>query len=319
MKFNVYISACHETGGIYRYILDQDGKLTHAGTTPLENPMYLVESGGRMHTLLKSCFDDGCGGYTSFKINPDGSLSDMSEIVSTKGLVPCHLAVCGDDVYAVNYSSGSVIKLPHLLKVHQGSGPNLPRQDMAHTHFVGPTPSGKLIAVTDLGTDEIYFYDKHMNLQFKVKTPEGSGVRHLAFSGNSNLMYAVTELHSTVCVYTYGDAPEDFRLIGEYKALPDDFTGQNTAAAIRLHEGKLYVSNRGHNSIVCFDICGNKLKKARTINCGGKGPRDFDIFGNFMVVTNENSQDIVVFDMNTLEITDRKEAPAPISVVAREI
>ena len=315
MKYNIYVSACSEDGGIYRYILTDEGKLEFCENTPLDKPMYLAVKDGRMYTLLKACFPDGSGGQTSFKIEADGSLSDMEEIRSTKGKVPCHLAVEDEGIYCVNYSSGSVIKMPDILRVHEGSGPNLPRQDMAHTHYVCKTPQG-LIAVTDLGTDLIYFYDTDMNLKFTVKTPEGAGVRHLIFSDTR--MYAVTELYSTVCVYTCGSTAEDFSLLGEYPALPDDFTGKNTAAAIRLYGDMLYVSNRGHNSIVGFKLQKDTVTKEFTMDCGGAGPRDFDIFGKYMVVTNENSGNVAVFDLETKLLTDTVDAPSPISVIAIE-
>ena len=318
MNYYIYISACTPDGGIYRYRLNNSGKLELTDITPLDKPMYLVEKEGRMYTLLKECFTDGSGGLTSFNIEADGSLSDMAEILSTKGRVPCHLAVEKEGVFCVNYSSGSVIKMPDLLCVHEGSGPNLPRQDMAHTHYVCKTPQG-LIAVTDLGTDSIYFYNSDMQLKFKLKTPEGAGVRHLIFSADGSRMYAVTELFSTVCVYSCGAEEKDFALLGEYPALPEDFTEKNTAAAIRISGDMLYVSNRGHNSVVGFKICGDELTKEFSMDCGGKGPRDFDIFGNYMVITNENSNNIVVFDMKTKEITDVADAPSPISVIAREI
>ena len=316
MNYNIYISACSEEGGIYRYILNGEGVLEFCEKTPLDKPMYLVEKDGRMHTLLKDCFTTE-GGYTSFAINPDGTLSDMAEIQSTKGKVPCHLAVEEEGVYCVNYSSGSVIKMPDVLRVHEGSGPNLPRQDMAHTHYVCKTPQG-LIAVTDLGTDLIYFYDVDMNLKFTVKTPEGAGVRHLIFSDDGTRMYAVTELYSTVCVYSCGSRAEDFSLLGEYPALPGDFKEKNTAAAIRLYGDMLYVSNRGHNSIVGFKLQKDTVTKEFTMDCGGAGPRDFDIFGKYMVVTNENSGNVAVFDLETKLLTDTVDAPSPISVIAIE-
>ncbi len=317
MEHRLYISGCSREGGIYQFILDEKGKLTPSGVTPLDKPMYLVEREGRMYTLLKECFPDGSGGMTSFKIEKDGSLSDMAEILSTKGRVPCHLAVEQEGVFCVNYSSGSVIKMPDIIRVHEGSGPNLPRQDMPHTHFVGKTPQG-LFAVTDLGTDEIYFYNEDMQLQFKINTPRGAGVRHLAFSRDGSRMYAITELYSTVCVFSCSARAEDFKMLGEYPALPENFKEKNTAAAIRLKEDMLYVSNRGHNTIVGFKVVGDVLVKQFTMECGGVGPRDFDIFGKFLVVTNENSGNVAVFDMTSRELTDSTPVPSPISVVAKE-
>ena len=62
------------------------------------------------------------------------------------------------------------------------------------------------------------------------------------------------------------------------KATSGIFNEKNTAAAIRIHNDRLYVSNRGHNSIAVFKINGKELVLEEIFSCGGEGPRDFDIF-----------------------------------------
>lgn len=41
-----------------------------------------------------------------------------------------------------------------------------------------------------------------MKLKEEIKTPERCGPRHVAFNGNSNVVYVVGELDSTVLVYS---------------------------------------------------------------------------------------------------------------------
>ena len=319
MNYRLYICASDAEGGLYQYILDEKGKLSKGEITPLDTPMYSIFSGDKIYVILNECFPEGFGGLLSFDIDEKGNLSNRSETVSTLGKVPCHLTEADGKIYCVCYVSGSVFMTPDKSVVHTGSGPNLPRQSAAHTHFVTETPDKKYIAVTDLGTDQIYFYSKDLTPEHTLKTPEGSGVRHLVFSKDGRYMYAVTELYSTVLVYSYGKNREDISLLGSYNALPEDFTQKNTAAAIRLDEDYLYVSNRGHNSLVRFKISGDVLENREFFTCGGDGPRDFDIFGDYIVVTNEKSNNITVINKKTGEITDNTAAPSPIAVIGKAI
>ncbi|MDP4119402.1 MAG: lactonase family protein, partial [Bacillota bacterium] len=316
MKYNIYISSCDKNGGIYRYILNENGTLSFADKMPVDRPMYLVPEGNNLYAPLRESFSDGTSGIASYSVKENGALSDLGEVVSTKGKVACHLAVENGCIYCVNYVSGSVIKMPDKLVTHHGKGINPLRQEAPHTHYVGFTPDNKYVVVTDLGLDKIYFYDKELNYKFDVSVSLGAGVRHLVFSDNGKYMYAVNELSATVCVFSYGD---EINMLGEYNVLPEDFSGENTAAAIRLHNGKLYVSNRGHNSVTCFNIKEDKLEREYILPCGGKGPRDFDIFGDYLVCTNENSDNVTVFDITTKKMTDDISLKTPISVIGNKI
>ncbi len=293
---NIYISSCAEDGGIYHYTVD-DNKLTPVSYTPLDRPMYTIINGNRLYAILRAPFKDSSySGITSFEICEDGTLIAPTETVSTMGEVSCHLCADGEDIYGVNYVSGSIFRLPDKLVTHNGSSIHKTRQTSAHTHYITLSPDGKYILVTDLGEDRIYTYDKALNVVSTASATPGSGPRHLEASEDGKFVYCVNELSSTVSVYGYEDGC--LTMLNEYPLLPEDFYGISTAAAIRRLGDYLYASNRGHDSIVCFKINGDKLIYQSTTNCGGKSPRDFIVFDNTLISTNEDDGTVCVFDLS---------------------
>ena len=79
-------------------------------------------------------------------------------------------------------------------------------------------------------------------------------------------------------------------------ASPKDFEGDNLGSAIRVHGGRVYMSNRGHDSIAVFDADGGKLTLSGYIKTG-RTPRDFNIFGNLLVCLNMDSDSVTVFNL----------------------
>ena len=57
------------------------------------------------------------------------------------------------------------------------------------------------------------------------------------------------------------------------------------------------VVSGGHSHIVKVNSY-TELETVGKYDCGGIGPRDFDVFGNFMVVCNENSHNAAVFRLD---------------------
>ncbi|MBY0425821.1 MAG: lactonase family protein, partial [Cytophagales bacterium] len=93
--------------------------------------------------------------------------------------------------------------------------------------------------------------------------------------------------------------------IQQMSALPLDFKGKIGSADIHVSpDGKfLYCSNRGDsNSIAIFriDPSSGKLKSIGFQSTLGLTPRNFiiDPTGNFLLVANQNSDEIVVFKRN---------------------
>ncbi|MBQ8207300.1 MAG: lactonase family protein [Clostridia bacterium] len=323
MVIHIYIAACSEDGGIYHYTKNSDGSLTEIDFYPLDRPMYLAVKNGKMHVLLRSPFKNNEeSGYISYTIRSDGSLTEPSEIISTMGEVACHLFVPSDEntVYCANYVTGSVFKSPSALVSHEGEGPSKPRQDKPHTHYVNETPDGKYIFVTDLGLDTIFTYSKDLKEISRAKVPEGHGVRHLAYSADGNTVFAANELASTVSAFEYDNGVLTIK--DTVCCLPDDFHGETTLAAIRVKDGMIYASNRGHDSISCLEYTDGKLSLLSVIKTGGASPRDFDFVGDCIYSTNEMSNSVTVLKKSGKSLSllpFSYSAQNPLSIVSIEI
>ncbi len=297
----IYILSCTENGGIYSYSLNKCNELKAVGKTESDRPMYAVLNGERLYVILRQPFKESKeSGIVSFNAE-NGILTDKSETVSTKGEVCCHLCVSGGDIYAANYISGSIIKMPNRLITHSGGSIDPVRQSSPHTHFTNFTPDGKYICVADLGTDKIVIYDRELKLVSETAVKPGSGPRHITFSDCGSYAYCANELSSTVTVLSYKNGK--MQPLGEYNTVLHNYSGKNAPAAIRYYNGYVYISNRGHNSIACFKADKDRLILTDVVPCGGRSPRDFNIWNGRLICANEESNNVCVFLMNNGSLT----------------
>lgn len=130
---------------------------------------------------------------------------------------------------------------------------------------------------------------------FDVSVPAGSGARHIAFSDDGKFLYCANELSNTVSVFSYDE--QRTKYLKDYSTLPDNFNKESSVAAIKCKGKYLYVSNRGHDSIACFEISRDNLKLIGFFHTGGSSPRDFNIFGDYLVCANEQTDNITVFEI----------------------
>jgi len=181
--------------------------------------------------------------------------------------------------------------------------------------------------VPDLGIDKvmIYAFDKNkgsLKLHSSAASEPGSGPRHFDFYPNNKFAYLVEELTGTVVCYKLKKG--NLQLQQRISILPADFKGVIGAADIHVSpDGKfLYTSNRGDaNNISIFAIhpTDGKLTLIGHQSTLGKTPRNFnfDPSGNFLLVANQNTDDIVIFkiDKETGLLTDtgkRINVPNPV-------
>jgi 6-phosphogluconolactonase len=265
-------------------------------------------------------FDGQKGGsVTSFRIDPaTGKLAELSRR-STKGEGPCHLALDheGKHVIAANYGGGSVAVLPvdgdgklgdaTDFVQHAGHGPNPQRQEGPHAHCVTMSPDGKFVFVCDLGLDQVlaYRYDGETGKltpndpAFTALAP-GAGPRHMVFHPSGKFAYVVNELNSTVTAFAYDPEKGALRELQTSSTLPGYFDGPNTTAEIGVNpSGKfLYVSNRGHESVVLFNVNQDEgtLTYVEEQGTGGKTPRHFGIqpSGDHLVIANQNTNTLLI-------------------------
>ncbi len=320
-----YISACaptEEGGGVYVYALSEAGKLIPVSSLPCRMPMYTACEGDVLYTILK-----GDAGEESTLITShvtDGAPQNPSPPVSTKGLVACHLTVKDGDVYTVNYVSGSLTKMGGPTLTFDREGPHPTRQTASHTHQVILSPDGKYVLVTDLGGDIITVLDRDLTLPpvCEASVPSGNGCRHMAFSPDGKTLYCVNELSATVSVFSWADGVLTY-LCEASSEVPTDILPATTAAAIRISaDGKrLYISNRGEDTLIVFDIDGGtRLTLAQKVSCGGAGPRDFILTADekHLICTNERSNSVCVFALQDGRIgplTDTVSLPGPLCVM----
>ncbi len=176
-----------------------------------------------------------------------------------------------------HYNSGSVsvvpvgadgrLGTPSDVVQHSGSSVNPDRQNGPHAHCVTKEPGNRFAFVCALGLDKVMVY--RFDAERGRLTPHdppfasiepGSGPRHMVFSPDGRVAYVFNEMSSTVNAFSYAAGSGVLKEIQTIATLPADFTGDSTAAEIDVHpSGKwLYVSNRGHDTVVLFSIDSSK-------------------------------------------------------------
>lgn len=281
------------------------------------SPTYLAKS--KAENLYTVTTVDGLGGAGAYD-----STYQFLNAVTEEGAPLCYVAV--DEtrqlVYGANYHKGEVnvyrildnggIEAVESLYHQEETGPHK-NQDHAHVHYTDLTPDQRLV-VCDLGTDRVYTYDVAENgkltLAATFVAEPGTGPRHLVFHPTQPIAYLFGELDSTVSVLAYQENGS-FEKLQKISTLPEDFTGENGGAAIRIsNDGRfLYTSNRGHNSIAIFEISSNgeQLSAIQNISTEGDFPRDFALnsTNEFLVCANQNSDNLTLFtrDAQTGKLT----------------
>ncbi len=307
--------------GLYAFTFDgRTGALTPRGAwAGVTNPSYLVvgPGGSRLYTVSETTVAEDARPGAVVAWQAAGAPPALTEINRrpSGGDAPCFLAFdpAGRRLIVTNYVSGSVTVLsigddgalgaPTGFMQHGGHGLDPGRQDGPHAHSATFTPDGRLVIVADLGADAlfVYTYDAaagRLRDPREVRTRPGAGPRHAAFHPDGSTLYVANELENTVTIYDYDGAAATLRPRQALSTLPPD-APPNTVADIHVAPdgARVYVSNRGHDSIAVFTVDSERrLALLATPPCGGAGPRHFTIApgGDFLVVANKESGDLAV-------------------------
>ena len=170
----------------------------------------------------------------------------------------------------------------------------------------------------DLGIDKlmIYAFDENTGKltaakQAFAQSEPGAGPRHICFDPANKFAYLIEELSGTVVTYKYKNGK--LKRKQRISTMPAGDTSIAGSADIHVSpDGKfLYASNRAEvNNIAIFSINqhNGKLSLVGHQSTLGKTPRNFnfDPSGNFLLVANQNSDNVVVFkiDKDTGLLTD---------------
>ena len=312
-----YTNTC-ESKGIYVYDFNAvtgDSKLK-SNTEGVVNPSYLTVSND--NKFIYSVNEDGSKSeVSSFKYTPGTGKISLLNKKDAKGDDPCYIINDDKHVIVANYTDGSIAvfdkekdgalsKAKQVVK-HSGSSVNKERQAGPHVHMVNFSPDKKYVFATDLGADKIYIYSYNpagdhgniLTLADSVDLKPGSGPRHLVFNPNSIFFYVLSELDASLTAFSYYNGK--IEQIQQLSVQLKDFTGKNGAAHIQVtQDGKyLYATNRGDaNTIAVFKVHSNgMLNFVQELYTQGEGPRNFaiDPKGNFLLVANQNTNDIIIF------------------------
>ncbi|MEO5684545.1 MAG: lactonase family protein [Chitinophagaceae bacterium] len=313
--------------GIYVYDFNSSsGNFAYRSKIKSPNPSFLAVSPGQqyVYAVYEEGVNKGGGSVAAYSFNKkSGELSFINQQLSG-GDHPCYVAVdkTGNWVTAANYTGGSLSVLPvnadgqlgeaRQVVQHTGSSTNKERQEKAHVHGTFFSADNRFLFAPDLGTDKLTIYafnDKTGKLteaaQPFVQSPDNGGPRHMAFTPNNKYAYLMEELTGTVVGYVYNSGK--LTQMQTISAAEKGFKGFMGSADIHVSaDGKfLYCSNRGDaNTITIFKInaANGKLTVAGYQSTQGKGPRNFslDPSGNFLLVANQNSDNIVIFKRNKI-------------------
>ena len=247
----------------------------------------------------------------------DAARPIILDCVPTGGSEACHVLLSRDTLtaYVAHYASGDLAVVPLLadgrvaapgptqLLRWEGSGPVPRRQEAPRAHFAGYAPSGSVLLVCDLGTDQIRRFDVRTDGSLRAdgvaaQLPPGSGPRHFAARGD--VIYVACELDHTLKSLRWDSGSRTASLLDstpvtEVPLRSGDFP---YAAHVLAVSDVVLASVRGCDVIAVFDIGGDGIPTYRaSFDSGGEWPRHFAVTGERLVVGNERSHVVSVFDL----------------------
>ncbi|MBP2001209.1 6-phosphogluconolactonase [Paenibacillus shirakamiensis] len=316
-----------EGPGVYTYELNQNtGELKELDqVSGLKNPTFLNVDAAkhRLYAIGETVAEDTkAGEAVAFTFDEtSGILTEISRELNLHATT-CHInrdqdhsflvvaAYHGGQVGLIGLNADGTLGALLDMKQHTGHGVDPERQDKPHVHSAWFSPDEKYVLVCDLGLDivRIYALDRtkgELVFHKDAVLPPGSGPRHLAFHPQGDKVYVINEVNSTIAAFTYEANAGELTLQQVVSTLPDGFQGENGTAEIAVSSDGRYVygSNRGHDSIVLFEVEpeDGQLKLVEHVSSEGGHPRHFTLTpsGEWMIVANRDSNNLAVFKVDT--------------------
>jgi 6-phosphogluconolactonase len=317
--------------GIYSYKFNmQTGKADSLSVAESSNPSFLTVAPNKKFVYAVNENTDTTaymygGSVSAFALEAHtGKLTFINKQAS-EGKHPCYITISNNGAWVIagSYTTGTVftykvainggITKAQQVVQHIGSSVNKQRQQSAHVHATILNKKNTVLYVPDLGMDSVKLYNFNNetglltpHMQIGVVSVGGSGPRHFCFDNKERYAYLIEELTGTIQVYKVHKKRGSLKPIQHVNPYTTDMNGIISSADIHIHpNGKfLYCSNRANvNTISIFSIANNGLLNyIQSQSTMGLTPRNFSIdpSGNFLLVANQNSNQIVVFKINKL-------------------
>jgi len=303
---------------------DETGALTLLSSTSAQYPSFLALHPSKKYLYTTNEVEsfnnvNNSGGISAYKIGNGGSLTFINSVPSY-GTDPAHISIDsrGRWIGVANYGSGnygvwainsdfSIASKSKVFIQDKGHGPE-PQQDGPHAHEFVFGRFNTFVVVPDLGNDNWnqYFFDDDTGALTSIQpivAPSGSGPRHFAFHPFLPIAYGVSEIASTVTVFSAPEHLKSLAVVQRVSTLPSP--QPSAAAELQFSpNGKiLYVSNRltninGTIAIFSIDQTTGFLTSLGYFNTLGVQPRFFTLSedGRFILVANQFSNNIKVFE-----------------------
>jgi 6-phosphogluconolactonase (cycloisomerase 2 family) len=273
---------------------------------------------------------------STFHIAADGSLEKLAE-QGTRGFNPVHLALAPSArwLLVANYASGNVASLrvaedgalgavSHVLQLPGERGPH-PQQDGSHPHQVCFSPDGRYALVPDKGLDRVFSVaidedTGHMQIVATARMPHGSGPRHMVFHRELSLAYVVGELDRTVNTARYEAASGRLEVLHAHSTVPEAVqAGSAAGIVLSADRSRVYVSNRGHDSVAVFCLRGDGSLGAANWLATGKTPRFVtQTPDGALLVAHEDGHSIAALASDAATFTPLAQTGSPVCVVFRK-
>lgn len=319
--------------GVYSYKFDTtDGTLTPLDVAPV--PTKYVYGSKKTFSLGKrviyaanaitsnSEVESGTqtGRVYAISVDSNGTMEVLNSQESL-GVSPAHISLSPEEDFLLvaNYGGsltmfplnddGSLATETFTQSFPNGSNVVLPQQSIGRIHSTTWLPDSNHVIAANLGSDELLEYNfdaskKTLESVATVARPPGSGPRHMAIHPNKKFAYVTNEISNQVGVYHINESAAllEAPAVQEITTLPANYTSTSTSADVHFSSnGKfLYTSNRGHNSIAIFEIdeSDGTLTSLGWESSRGAFPRGFTIYGDWLIVANQNSGDMYVFKVD---------------------
>jgi 6-phosphogluconolactonase (cycloisomerase 2 family) len=157
------------------------------------------------------------------------------------------------------------------------------------------------LRVVDLGLDAVFRYvvegGRLARAGDPLRTSPGAGPRHLA-RGPDGWLYLVGELDASVTAYRVDPATGTIEERGRVRASAASGLVQPSEVAVGPDRRRLYVANRGPDTIAVFALEDGVPRYLTEVPTGGRWPRHFAIVDNYLYVANERSHSVVCLEIS---------------------